>query len=218
MKDYINRVNKKIKLLNTHGIPFVFIVTGNNSSGKTVISKKLFQNLNFYHHINLGIVSKMIRYFRPDLESDKLENFSKESNKTFTELIDLIIDHYFNVGVNIIIEGVQFNTAQCLVDNRITGGIILDIPKPLSVERGLFPETHFLRKIRLKDMSELEYESNEKFKKINNEQTVDRTLELTYKHIDSLLDQILDKHSIQLPYSLSHKKTNVYSWIREYLF
>lgn len=195
----LKSINKKIILLNSLGVPVVLLVTGNNAAGKTRISKALFRELNLYHHINLGIISKMIRYFRPELTPDSLENFGEQANQTFLELINLIIEHYFTVGVNIVIEGVQINPRDYVTNPKVLGGIILDAADETLVQRGRFPETHFKREINYNELHREVYEENEKFKKLNNNKTIEDTLEAALEHINILLDKAIAEHSKEKP-------------------
>lgn len=88
----------------------IFMVAGNNSSGKTVVTKKLIQILPFYQSVNLGLASKMIRYFRPDIDSTELENFDgNEASKIFNDLLDFMVESYAKTGVNVIFDGVQIS-------------------------------------------------------------------------------------------------------------
>lgn len=62
-------INRKIQYLNKKGVPVIFMVTGNNSSGKTRLTNELIKTLDFYQTINLGLASKLVRYFRPDIDA-----------------------------------------------------------------------------------------------------------------------------------------------------
>jgi hypothetical protein len=180
-------LNKKIALLNSLGVPVVFIVTGNNSSGKTTFTRKLIQEIRFYQSINLGLASKLIRFFKPKLDVDKLENFKDPKiAKVFDDLTDFISAHYYQTGVNTIIEGVQIDTQKFLDNESVIGGVILDVPEHVALSRGRYPETHFKRK--LDRLTNIEYIQNEKFARISNERLGD-TFDQVIDHLNKLVDQ-----------------------------
>lgn len=187
-------INRKIQYLNKKGVPVIFMVTGNNSSGKTRLTNELIKTLDFYQTINLGLASKLVRYFRPDIDASHLENFNgNDATKIFNDLIELIIDSYSNTGVNVIIEGVQIDTAKHSKDPRILGGVILEVDQSKAIQRGINPETHFLRKLKKKDLKRIKYEENTLFRKIDNNNSFADTYKTALDHIGKLLD---DKISI----------------------
>ncbi len=182
-------INKKIKQLNLTGKPVIFIVTGNNSAGKTTICRKLIQDFDFYQSINLGVVSKMIRYFRPDINSSSLENFDgNEATSIFKNLVRVIIGAYSGTGVNLIIDGVQIDTKEMLKENRVIGVVVLKISPTLSVYRGNKPDTHFKRQLSRLDLKHIKYWANSKFKIVNNEGRLDNTYHEVIIHLNGLLD------------------------------
>ena len=185
-------IESKISELNKHGIPAIFIVCGNNSTGKTIITKKLIQNLNFYQSINLGLASKMIRFFRPDFDISELENFNgNEASNIFKKLVIFIIESYTKSGVNVIIEGVQIDTNELLKNNNVLGGVILKIDSTTAAERGTRPETHFNRIIRKDQLKKIHYYENSKFRIVRNEGTIEETFDQVVTHLNNLLTEKL---------------------------
>lgn len=64
----MDEINDKIRILNEKGVPVVFFITGNYSTGKTFFTKELLKNFEFYQTVNLGIVAKVVRFFRTDID------------------------------------------------------------------------------------------------------------------------------------------------------
>jgi len=191
----MDEINEKIRYLNEKGFPVMLMVTGNNSSGKTRLTNELIKNLDFYQTINLGLASKLVRYFRPDIDASHLENFNgNEATKIFNDLIELIIDSYSNTGVNVIIEGVQIDTAKHSKDLRILGGVILEVDQSKAIQRGINPETHFLRNLMKKDLKHIKYEENTLFRKIDNNNSFTDTYKTALDHIAKLLDNKISIH------------------------
>ena len=188
--DEVNQeINQKIHYLNKKGFPVIFMITGNNSAGKTRLAKELIKNLDFYQTINLGLASKLVRYFRPDIDVSNLENLNgNEAAEIFKDLVGFIIDFYSKTGVNVIIEGVQIDTIKFSKDYPILGGVILEVSEKLAIQRGNHPETHFLRKLERKDLKRIAYEETTLFRKINNDGNFDDTYKVTLDHINKLLD------------------------------
>lgn len=181
------RVTKKMLLLNRRGVPVIFMITGNNSAGKTVVTKKLIQILPFSQSVNMGLASKMIRYFRPDIDNTELENFNgNEASRIFDNLLDFMIESYAKTGVNVIFDGVQINN-KSLLSRSVTGGVFLDVDKDLLLDRGNKPETHFNRVIR--KLKKVKYVSSDKFIKIDNNGSMDETLTNVLRALDQLLDK-----------------------------
>jgi len=187
-----SKINKKIDMINKRGKAIIFLVAGNNSSGKTTITLELLRHLNFYQSINLGLASKIIRHFRRDLAIDDLENFDgDEASNLFRNMVDFIVDSYQNTGVNIIIEGVQIDTEALSENSSVTGGIILDIDPQKATERGNKPKTHFKRDLAKKGLKKVTYVPNNKFKRVNNNGSIADTYKAVLKHLDKLLDMEL---------------------------
>lgn len=165
----------------------IFMITGNNSAGKTVVTKKLIQILPFSQSVNMGLASKMIRYFRPDIDNTELENFNgNEASRIFDNLLDFMIESYAKTGVNVIFDGVQINN-KSLLSRSVTGGVFLDVDKDLLLDRGNKPETHFNRVIR--KLKKVKYVSSDKFIKIDNNGSMDETLTNVLRALDQLLDK-----------------------------
>lgn len=176
-----------MRRLNRQGAPVIFMVAGNNSSGKTVVTKKLIQILPFYQSVNLGLASKMIRYFRPDIDSTELENFDgNEASKIFNDLLDLMVESYAKTGVNVIFDGVQISN-KSLSRGVVTGGVFLDVDKKLSLKRGNKPETHFNRAV--KKLKTVKYIDSDKFIRIDNNGRMDEALTSVLKALNQLLDR-----------------------------
>lgn len=181
------QVANKMARLNRRGIPVIFMVAGNNSSGKTVVTKKLIQMLPFFQSVNLGLASKMIRYFRPDIDSTELENFNgNEASRIFNGLLDFMIESYAKTGVNVIFDGVQISN-KSLGSMSVTGGVFLDVDEKLSLKRGNKPETHFNRVI--KKLKKVRYASSDKFIRIDNNGRMDEALADVLKALNQLLDK-----------------------------
>lgn len=181
-----------IKTINKKGYPVIFIVTGNNSSGKTTVTRLLLQRLPFYQTINLGLVSKIIRFFRKDLHVNELENFeSKEANHLFEQIIDFIIDHYFDKGVNIILEGVQINTEKLLPNNRLIGGIILRVDDFNRITRNKTSLTHKIRSKTPNLIENITYIPNRKFEIVDNNGLIDDTYSCVLRTITTQLEEYL---------------------------
>lgn len=185
-------INEKITLLNTRGIAIIFVVTGNNSSGKTVLTRLLIQKLNFYQSVNLGLASKLIRVLRPDLKFSELENFAGSSVEIFKEIINAIINFYQNTGVNLIIDGVQVDTRGLSNNDSILGGVILNVNESVAIQRGQYPETHFNRKI--KKLKNIKYFHGSKFLALSNNYALNETYKAVLKHIGFLLDERLSSY------------------------
>lgn len=191
------RINQKIKRLNQAGIPAIFIITGNNSSGKTVIAKKLIRDVDFHQTINLGLISKTLRFLEPNFKSDELDNFNGAgAQTTFDNIIGNMISSYCKTGVNAIIEGVQINTQEFSLDERILGGIVLSVEYDRAIERGQKPETHFNRAITSESMKKMNYIINksDKFKIIDNNGSIEDSFNATIEYLEHLLDGMLAHH------------------------
>jgi len=186
------KINEQINQLNQEGKAVVFIITGNNSAGKTALTLKLLKNLYFYQSINLGLASKIIRFFREDLAVNDLENFNGgKASDIFRRIVDFIAQSYQETGVNIIIDGVQIDTERLLESPNIIGGVILVVDEAIAVKRGENPETHFKRKISEKGLKNIEYFENRKFRKVNNNGNIERTYQETIDYLQKLLTEEL---------------------------
>lgn len=185
----IKTVCLKIEYLNKIGVAVIFVVTGPNGSGKTVITKKLLTVLPFHQTFNLGSVAKTIRFVFRDEEVSRLENFTNEKiTKLFTPIVQFACSEYQKNGVNVIVEGVQIDTVSPGWQGLITGGIILDVKKDLRLQRNQHPETHFNRAMELGLTDRLEYIESEYFDLINNNQNKDVTFNSTLRTLDRQLD------------------------------
>lgn len=183
-----NLISKKIEKLNENGKTLVFVVTGNNSTGKTTTSMQLIRDFPIYQYVSLGIFSKLIRFFRPELTSDDLENFNGNiPSRLFRNMLDFVIDHYSDKGVNTVIDGVQIDTKKLTDNTKVTGGVILKAPIEIAVERGNYPKTHFKRKLQKDQMKSISYTETEKFKVIENNGNFEDTYTEILKHLEKLL-------------------------------
>jgi len=181
------RISSKIRRLNRRGVPVIFMISGNNSSGKTVVTRTLIQTLPFSQSVNLGLASKMIKYFRPDIDSTELENFNgNEASKIFNELLEFMIDSYVTTGVNVIFDGVQVSS-KSLNSRSITGGVFLDVRKEISLKRGDRPETHFNRIIG--KLKKVKYVESDKFIRVDNNGRIDDAVTKVLEALDQLLDK-----------------------------
>ncbi len=191
----IQKINLLIKELNSKNIPVIFFITGTNSVGKTVFTKFLLQKINFYQSYNLGLISKTLNYFRPDLNKDSIDNFYSNTDilKIFTDLIKNQTDSYYTNGVNAIFEGVQIDTLKLSSNSKVLGGVILSVNDNLAVSRGSKPPTHFNRVVSLKDIEAvkktIDYIESDKFIKINNNDSFDSTSAQILNHLEKLLIQ-----------------------------
>lgn len=189
----IKEIKRNINKLNKIGVPIIFLVTGNNSCGKTTFSRSLIRNFNFSQTVNLGIISKLIRFFKPEINCSNLENFSnKEIEILFKNLTDFIINHYSEKGVNLIIEGVQLDTLHLEKNKQVTGGIILDVEKEISISRGQNPDTRFKRS--LKKIKNRTYFETEKFKIIDNNKNIHTSFRRVLNHLNCLLIKAINEH------------------------
>lgn len=187
------KINARIKRLNQAGIPIIFVVTGNNSVGKTTLSKELIKRLYFYQSVNLGLASKLIRFLKPNAKHSSLENFKDSSSKKFFKrFIDFVVNSYNETGVNLIIEGVQVDTGYFFDNNTILGGVILDVSKGNVIQRGTYPNTHFKRKIKTEDISHFTYKPNGKFAVVDNNGSLKSTYGATLEHLSQLLNNKLN--------------------------
>ncbi|MBN1169165.1 hypothetical protein JXA63_04720 [Candidatus Woesebacteria bacterium] len=187
--DRISEINEKIDSINKGGKAVIFVVTGNNSSGKTTITLRLLKDIKFYQSINLGLASKIIRYFRNDLIVDDLENFDGDSaSNLFKNMVDFIINSYQETGVNIVIDGVQIDTDGLHNNKRVIGGVILTVKPEKAMERGDNSKTHFKRKLSKKGLKNVNYYPNEKFQLIDNNNSIEDTYCAILNHLDRLLD------------------------------
>ncbi len=179
--------------LNIVGSPVIFFVTGLNWTWKTVLTKELLRHFNFYQTYNLGLISKTIKYFRPDLNIDSIDNFNDKDTvmSIFTELIELQIISYYQTGVNVIFEGVQIDTQALAQMSKVTWGIILTSNQKIALERWNKPETHFKRELCAEDLLDIkesmEYQENGKFLVVNNDGVLNETLKLILDHLEKLL-------------------------------
>jgi len=194
-KSIISDINNKINKLNSFGFAVIFMIGGNNSSGKSTVSKELLCNCSFIQSVNLGIISKMIRCFRKDFLVSKIENFNGDAvQDLFDKIIDFFADHYYEAGVNTIFEGVQINSRYLSKNKFVIGGVLLNVSKDTAIHRGSFPNTHFKRKLELSDVVKLEFNEDLKFKVVDNEKKLLQTMNTVYEHLDYLLTNELLKY------------------------
>lgn len=183
----IETVTSQMQELNSRGESVIFMVTGNNSAGKTRITKQLICELPFFQSINLGLASKMIRFFRPDLDASELENFDhNEASELFKRMTDFMVNSYQSTGVNVIFDGVQIDPEDLFDNDNVLGGVILGVPKDVAIQRGQNPETHFNRAID--HLKHVEYIPNRKFQLVENDGNIEDTMLAVREHLNALLD------------------------------
>lgn len=192
LSELVARVNSKISLANASDHAIIFMIGGINSSGKSTIAKNLFSLCDFYQSINLGIISKMIRFFGKDTQVSNIENFAHPETKAlFDRIISFFAKHYFDTGVNALFEGVQIDPTYLLSNKTVLGGVILEVPREIAIVRGQCPKTHFKRNLEINDLPEFFYLENRKFKVISNSSDVDYTTFQALAHLESLLDPLI---------------------------
>lgn len=186
----LDEIARKIKTLNSKGVAVIFIVTGPNGSGKTVIAKKLLTDLPFHQSYNLGVVAKTIRYIFNDAKVTRLENFTNEKiTSLFTPIIQFACKEYSKNGVNVVIDGVQIDTDDQNWLRLVSGGVVLTVNEEVKLTRNQFPETHFKRQIELSLSDNVTYPKSPMFTTINNS----GELTDTYKDVLVALKEHLDK-------------------------
>ena len=191
----IRDINNKINKLNSLGFAVIFMIGGNNSSGKSTVSKQLLCNCSFIQSVNLGVISKMIRCFRKDFLVSSIENFNEATVQSlFDRIIDFFANHYYCAGVNTIFEGVQINSRYLSKNKFVTGGVLLDVSKETAIRRGNFPNTHFKRKLAQSDVVKLVFNEDLKFKVVDNEHDLPHTMSTVYEHLNYLLTNELLKY------------------------
>ena len=182
-------ISSKISFLNDNKIAVIYVLTGSNGSGKSVLEKKILNNLPFHQTFNLGAVTKTIRFMNRELKVTSLENFEeKRINELFTPIVQFSCEEYMKNGVNVIIDGVQINTSSPKWKNSITGGAILRVTPELKLMRGSYTDTHFNRRINTKYLEEYNYRDSRCFITIDN----NGTLEETYKNLLESLNELMD--------------------------
>lgn len=188
----IETVTHQMQELNNRGAPVIFMVTGNNSVGKTRITKQLICELPFYQSINLGLASKMIRFFRPDIDVNELENFDHNvASELFKRMTDFMVNSYQSTGVNVIFDGVQIDPEYLLGNDNVLGGVILSVTNEIAIQRGQNPETHFNRAID--HLKQVEYTPNRKFQIVENGGKIEDTMIAVRKHLNRLLEAKLKR-------------------------
>jgi hypothetical protein len=182
-----------MQALNRADFPVIFLITGNNCSGKTTMARRLTRELPFSQSVNLGLVSKLIRFFLPEIPHEA-ENFDHPIPvDLFPRIVDFMVNSYYDTGVNVIIEGVQIDPQRLLDNDYAIGGAILVAPEPVLLARGEYPETHFKRKIRT--LSNVVYLPNRKFAAIDNSGCFDDTFAQVVMHLETLVDSSLERLS-----------------------
>ncbi|MFH1561094.1 MAG: AAA family ATPase [Patescibacteria group bacterium] len=190
-ENLIRTVNSRIQVLNKKKIPVIFLITGNNSTGKTTLAKLLLQKLDFVQTVNLGIVSKLMRFFRPNIQGEVLENFdSPLARKLFVDIVDFIIDHYYEAGVNLLIDGVQIDTNHLKDNSKIVGGVILRVDDEKLIARLKHSKTRFNRRLAPVFLSQdFDYQKNKRFRFVDNNGDPETLLETVLVSLDELLSK-----------------------------
>ena len=192
-----SEISNKIKLLNANNSAVIFIVTGGNGTGKSVITKQLLCDLPFHQSFNLGAVTKTIRFLNEDIIVSKLENFNdKNIDNLFTPIVQYACAEYQKNGVNIIIDGVQIDTKSHNWKNLITGGVILSVENGIKQERSNFSDTHFNRKIDLQITDDYNYVQTPYFININNGLSFVSSYNKVLEVLNTALDRQLMKARI----------------------
>lgn len=173
-------VQEKMSLLNNFGIPVIFCITGNFSSGKTYYAKELIKKFSFSHIVNIGVITKTLNYLQNNLND-------KTKTTTIQEIITKITESYSQNGVNAIIEGVQIDTEFQSKNKNILGGVILKIDKEIAKQRGNKPDTHFKR--LLSDIEDYPYKETDTFLSIENIESQKSVIHKILNHLDLLLDE-----------------------------
>ena len=188
-------ITRKMRLLNKHGVAVIFIVTGGNGTGKSVIAKSLLTRLPFHQSFNLGAITKTIRFLNEDVTVSKLENFDdKHIDNLFTPIVQYSCCEYQRNGVNVIVDGVQIDTKSKSWSSLITGGVILNVNTRVRLLRNDLPDTHFKRKIDISITDHYEYKPSDLFYEVDNS----HSFEETYLKVLDILDSALTKQLIAL--------------------
>lgn len=188
-------VEDRILRLNEHKHAAIFMVTGINSAGKTTFTRRLLSELPFYQSANLGVVSKMIRLLRPDIPVTELENFDgNEASRIFRDAQRLMIDSYFDTGVNTLFDGVQIDPVDFAQHPHVLGGVVLNVPERLLLERGNHPDTHFNRGLKRVPTANYQTDLEGKFAMIDNTGTKDETFIQILRHLDARTTEVLHQY------------------------
>lgn len=185
----------KMAELNRRDFAVIFAVTGGNGTGKTHLAKRLLANLPFHQSFNLGLVTKTIRCLTDMNDVTMLENFRDvRADALFLRVIQYSCDEYQRNGVNVLIDGVQIDSEVLGDDTAILGGIILNVAKPIRLQRNDRPTTHFKRTLVVQSEADMpHYVENEGFRAIDNSGSFDETYRATLEWLDRLLDKKLDE-------------------------
>lgn len=193
----ISSVGRKMRELNAHHVAVIFVVTGPNGTGKTVLTKRLLTDLPFHQTFNLGAVAKTIRYIYQDEEVSRLENFTnKKITRLFTPIVQFACREYQKNGVNVIVDGVQIDTGSPKWDEHVIGGVVLSVKDEVKFQRNQHPETHFNRKMDLHITDNCEYTSSDLFEQIDNTGSFDETYRRVLEYLSDSLDKrwdVIDK-------------------------
>ena len=198
-------IEQKMIQLNGQHQAVIFVLTGANGTGKTVMSKRLLTSLPFHQTFNLGAVTKTIRYIYQDAETTRLENFTDEKiTKLFTPIVQFACNEYQKNGVNVIVDGIQIDPSSLLWSHNITGGVVLKVNSKIKNRRNHYPVTHFNRAMDLHVSDNYTYRSSDKFVNLD-----------TKGQIDDTFDKILQVLSDQLDKQLSASKKNLVASVFE---
>ena len=194
LEAFERQVSNKIKLLNRQKVAVIFIVTGGNGTGKSVMTKRLISGLPFHQSFNLGAVTKTIRYLNKSLVVSRLENFedSKIQN-LFTPIVQSACVEYQNNGVNVIIDGVQIDTKSKKWSSLATGGVVLSVEGTLKAKRNNYPDTHFKRKLDIRISDNHTYHPSDFFVTIDNNFSFSSSYVTVLEVLDNALDIQIDK-------------------------
>lgn len=194
----VSSIEQKIRLLNKRHQAAIFIVTGPNGTGKTVLTKRLLTILPFHQTFNLGAIAKTIRYVYQDARTTRLENFSSQKiTKLFTPIVQFACGEYQKNGVNVLIDGVQIDTASDKWSELITGGIVLQVDQNIKYQRNQKAETHFNRKMEISLSDHYHYQLSDQFAVIDNNDNFTKTFNAALKVLDEQLSRQLRKAQIQ---------------------
>lgn len=190
----------KMAELNRRDVAVIFAVTGGNGTGKTHLAKQLLTNLPFHQSFNLGQVTKTIRCLTDMNDVTMLENFrDARADALFLRVIQYSSREYQRNGVNVLIDGVQIDSEALRDDTAILGGIILDVAKPIRLQRNDRPTTHFKRTLAVQsDTDTPEYVENDDFRIIDNNGSFNETYYAALEWLDTLLDRKLSETNVNV--------------------
>jgi hypothetical protein len=183
-------VAERLQALNARGEPAFFAVAGHKSSGKTTVARHLLRSFEFYQMVNLGVVSKMMHFFKDNWRAGKRGGVDDpEDIKLFHDIVDFMMTHYRRSGVNTVFEGSLIDPSRFSANPHVLGGVVLRVTRDLAIERGQRPPSHFNRIVDR--VEPRPYEAHPGFIEISNDGPLDETLDAVVRQLDELLAQRL---------------------------